>query len=49
VPSFEQVLRLPDNREIQVVVVKLPDGRLVVRTAEELAAAGGRRPGELPR
>lgn len=32
-------LQLPTNRTVDVVVVKLSDGRIVARSREELAAA----------
>lgn len=33
------LLPLPSGQEVEVVIVRLPDGRLVGRTREELEAA----------
>lgn len=42
-------LRLPQAKDVEVVLLRLPDGRIVARTREELEAeaapAGGTSPG----
>jgi hypothetical protein len=32
---------LPDGRELEAILVKLPDGRVVIRSREELEPAPG--------
>lgn len=39
VPLSTSLLKTPAGREVEVVLLRLPDGRLVARTAEEVKAA----------
>lgn len=45
--SSSKLLQLPEGAELEIVVVRLADGRNVVRTPDELEAdaAAGREPG----
>ena len=35
-PLAESIFRLPDNREVEVVFLELPDGRIIARAKDEL-------------
>ncbi len=40
-----RTLRLPEVKEHEIVVLRLPDGRIVARTREELEAAAKSKEG----
>ncbi len=41
-----RTLRLPEVKEHEIVVLRLPDGRVVARTREELDAAAKPKEGQ---
>lgn len=48
--SAPSPFRIPETRELELVSIRLDDGRIVVRTAEELLRANPRpTPGGVPR
>jgi len=37
-------VRLPEGQEVEVVLIRLPDGRVIARTREEIEAAQQKGP-----